>query len=460
MANPATQSARSEASNCDGAELPIDPFLAVHYHFGMLLGVEEFENPPAYARGKMRLHNAWLHREGVVWGLGVTLDAPSGEVRVEPGLATDSEGRELYLDERVCLGVDRWIAERVLEDEELLGRTIRDKNATSAQFAAYIAIRFRSCLTRQVPALRRDCDASDQGVSYSRVLETVKVEILPAGLEGEPPRILPLEAPYPLLRILTGLAGPDEEADGAEIEARDERLRILALPPAERHEAFLAAVRRFAALDTVRLRPGKTGDGEDSRLFPAEDQPVLLARVDFDLGKQNGVWKIQEESFVDNGVRPAHVAARTLLDFVAAGIPLAPVGSAVGPRIDADNVEFKESGGVIYLHSDLEIVESTLTPEAFQVAVFSEAGGWEERTFEEPPRLLNNSTTTIRLAIDSNNKIQMNQLTRVVARGEGLRPVMGTTADGTFLPLAGAQQDAPVRGGAGRDFTTVVQRSS
>ena len=64
---------------------PISPYLGIHYHFGMLLGVDDFETEQAYHRGKSRLHNAWLHREGVVWGMEVRLDAEKGEVRVLPG---------------------------------------------------------------------------------------------------------------------------------------------------------------------------------------------------------------------------------------------------------------------------------------------------------------------------------------------------------------------------------------
>ena len=53
----------------------VDPFRALHVHFGMLMGVDDFETIDAYHRGKMWLHSSWLHREGVLWGLRVALDA-------------------------------------------------------------------------------------------------------------------------------------------------------------------------------------------------------------------------------------------------------------------------------------------------------------------------------------------------------------------------------------------------
>ena len=45
----------------DGA---LNPFYSLNYHFGMLLGVDDFATEQAHHAGKMRLHNAWLHRSG------------------------------------------------------------------------------------------------------------------------------------------------------------------------------------------------------------------------------------------------------------------------------------------------------------------------------------------------------------------------------------------------------------
>src|SRR6185503_7811784 len=101
-----------DMSGCtqDGARTltPISPYLGIHYHFGMLLGVDDFETEQAYHRGKMQLHNAWLHRQGVVWGFGVGVDNEHGEIRVKPGLALDSAGHELHLDADYCINVGEW----------------------------------------------------------------------------------------------------------------------------------------------------------------------------------------------------------------------------------------------------------------------------------------------------------------------------------------------------------------
>src|SRR6185503_11466433 len=63
------------AANQPTELLPVSPFTAIQYNFGMLLGVDDLETAQAYPRGKMRLDNAWLHREGVVRGLNVSFNA-------------------------------------------------------------------------------------------------------------------------------------------------------------------------------------------------------------------------------------------------------------------------------------------------------------------------------------------------------------------------------------------------
>src|SRR6266850_2703733 len=87
--------------------LPASPFTTLQYHFGMLLGVDDLEAGQAYPRGKIRLHNAWLHREGVVWGFDVGLNKRH-ELAVQPGLALDAAGHELHLDVTACVDLGKW----------------------------------------------------------------------------------------------------------------------------------------------------------------------------------------------------------------------------------------------------------------------------------------------------------------------------------------------------------------
>jgi hypothetical protein len=171
---PDTKTCNGTSSAADGELLPLSPYYALHYTFGMLLGVDDFDTEQAYHRAKMRLHNAWLHGEGVVWGLGVLLDTKSGETRVQAGLATDLAGRELHLDGDACLNVGEWYAVHKAD----VNNTSGDPNAP--KFDAHIVIRFKTCLARPIPALAPTCQGAGAGdTAYSRVLETIEILMRP-----------------------------------------------------------------------------------------------------------------------------------------------------------------------------------------------------------------------------------------------------------------------------------------
>ena len=86
-----TRPASDEVCIPDERSLPDGPFTSLRYHFGMLLGVDDFATEQRYHRGKMRLHSAWLHRAGIVWGLDVDVVPDKREIGVEPGLGLDPD---------------------------------------------------------------------------------------------------------------------------------------------------------------------------------------------------------------------------------------------------------------------------------------------------------------------------------------------------------------------------------
>ncbi|MBV9110497.1 MAG: hypothetical protein JO306_13890, partial [Gemmatimonadetes bacterium] len=143
-----------------GGLLPASPFYAPRYHFGMLLGVDDFETEQAYHRGKGRLHNAWLHGEGVVWGLAVDLPAAGaklrGEIRVNPGLALDAAGRELHLDAAACVDVAAWYQAHAQDAEMGAVATVAANGAVTIS-AAHVVARFSACAARPVPSIAEPC---------------------------------------------------------------------------------------------------------------------------------------------------------------------------------------------------------------------------------------------------------------------------------------------------------------
>jgi hypothetical protein len=296
-----------------GELLPLSPFYALRYHFGMLLGVDDFETEQAYHRAKVRLHNAWLHREGVVWGFNVGLDHDHHEIRVRPGLALDAAGHELHLEADACVNVGEWVAEH----EKDPGFEIMTGEDGGKTFDAHVVIRFKACLTRQVPALLEPCDNGNTGTAYSRVFETVEILLRP---NLSPPCVYP----YHRLRLMFGLDEPKQREDSTEITDDDQAvLDILAAireqPKAKQTAAYLKAFHRFSVLDGIDLKPAASVDGARTLLFPGrDDDPLVLADIaGIKLAKQDSSWRLAGGE-VDTSVRPMHVATSTLQDLLAA----------------------------------------------------------------------------------------------------------------------------------------------
>lgn len=194
---------------CGGDELPVNPFLALRVAFGMLLGEDDFRVLMGNPRGKLMLHNAWLHGPGVVRGLGVARDGD--ELRVLPGLAVDGLGRELTLEAAWCVSLTAWAREWIDAHPPQDGRPGPAPAAGDPEpgpprrrtVEAWILAEFASCPDRPVPALADPCDVTRRHDDFSRIVESARITL--RSTAPEPWR------PYPRVRVLLGL---DEAAPG------------------------------------------------------------------------------------------------------------------------------------------------------------------------------------------------------------------------------------------------------
>lgn len=440
-----------------GALLPVSPYLGLYYHFGMLLGVDDLETGQAYHRGKMRLHNAWLHGQGVVWGLGVELDAGKGggEIRVKPGLAVDAAGRELHLDGPACLNIAAWVAAH--KDDAAFREAARkyDPNVDVPSegsptppaplpdvvtFDAYVVIKFKACLTRPVPAVASTCAGSETETAFSRVSEIIDIRLLP----GEPP---PRPRTHHLLRLLFSLDEPETDEDDvilpddeAVIQKRD---AILELPVHERPRAYLAAFQEVAAMDEIKLSPA-TKDGA-TLLFPADDDTsIVIAKIPA-IQLDRSVYV--SGGPVDNAVRPVLVPTTVLQDLLNG--PRLGSSDAGGPRVleaaltpdgapDVTGVRLTFSGALT-----ASTVNTADNPSAFTVTWFDTT--WHQAQNQQAtldgadPSIVNITFDTIAAGW---------RRIRVVARGTGPTPILSDT----LLPLAGAQGGPPASADEGHDY--------
>jgi hypothetical protein len=439
------------------------PFESLKVHFGMLLGVDDFEVLQGHPLGKMRLHNAWLHRDGVVWGYGVSVDPARGEIRVKPGLALDPAGHELHLEGDACLDVAAWLKKKLQdEDPDLLAVLSRVGNVVT--FDARVVIRYRACCSREVPALAEPCEGGGGGTVHSRLQETVEVLLLP-GLAPEQSH----DHPYPRLRLLFALRDPATE--GAVVIPRDQEVldrlaTILAEPPADQPKAYLEALRDFAALDEIDLAPLNPFDTESGPipLYPGpEHAPVVLANlkgIRLEDGGAN-VFTLTSVDEVDVTVRPSHVATSTIQELVcgpllaalAAGPPPPPppvAGAPSGPRVIRSSVTFSAATKLITFRTDRGLHASTVHRDAFEVQVLKEAAqGWNAAVVTDASYEESGGEFTVKVQI---GRLPVGENVRFLARGTGPTPLLGSD----LAPLAGAVGEPSAA--EGRDFVAMLRR--
>ena len=244
----------------DDGTVPDDPFTSLRYHFGMLLGVDDFETEQGYHRGQMRLHQSWLHGAGVDWGLSVTLDQARNEVRVERGLAQDGAGRPLHLDGPACLDPGAWLdahdseVERIDPPRGRRHRLPRTRRGTLGELSDAARTGARRALRQ-----RRSRDRVLACVGNNRAAACPRPRGRPAGpLPGVSDPARPARP--------RGGRGRCDRGPGPRGRARDRGRG----PPA----AALAAFRAQANADVLALEP------PDSALTAeAPPAPVVLANL-------------------------------------------------------------------------------------------------------------------------------------------------------------------------------------
>jgi len=436
---------RATGQATDDALLPIGPFTALQYHFGMLLGVDDLDTAQAYPRGKIRLHNAWLHREGVVWGLDVRFNERR-ELTVTPGLALDAAGRELHLDATACVDLGKWYAKHA-DDPDFL---FEDMPNGRKRFAVHVVARFRACPARPVPAIADPCAGAETDTAYSRVTESVELLLRP-GIA------VPKDPGYHRLRVLFALE-PDS-AQYAEVQARREL--ILGQPLGNQPAAYLAAFREFAALDEIDLGPQRDADGVATSLVPEDPTEVVLADVEgiiVRLGVDG--WAVSDPLPVPNvRVRPSHVATATIQELLCGPLyalgtpgsppPAPPPPPDTGPRIDPASVRITGRRKIV-LRTNRALDRESVRPSQFSITAYTKSDGWH--TLDIANAFPDAAGTLV--TIDLKESMTTGSTIRLIARGTGPTPLLGED----LAPLAGSLTDPPASANDGHDFVLMLRR--
>lgn len=438
------------ATRCGGG-LPDSPDCAVNYHFGQLLGVEDFRADQGFHIGHQRRHQRLLHGWGVVWGLAVSFVAETRELRVAPGHALDRQGRDLVVAAAQCMSLPAWWAKH--RDDEIFAGI---PNKDDATFDADVIACYRSCLTRPVPALADPCTASGSAgqagsdMAYSRICETVQLYLVPR--MDPAPAAQPGPGPYHLLRLLLGLDEVAVDADGDPLPddawLAGRLADIAALPAADAAAAtadlWQAVIARAAAATTdTRLAavwspPDQLPDGSgtasgdclvlarlsDIHVFPGETGPsATVGGIDMD----RRMTLLPSQTLQAALLRPGVAAA----------------AAPAGPVLVADGLAV--AGTDLQLTFNRPLAAASVTAQAFAAAEFDAATGWSAFTPGVPA--YDDASRSVTLPLD---RAPTGARVRVTVRGAGPTPLLG--AD--FVAAGAPAPDAD-----GRDLSTTITGS-
>lgn len=423
-------------TSCSATDLPVNPFLALRVAYGMLLGEDDFRTLMGNPRGKQRLHAAWLHGCGVVWGYGVTVESERTlTLKVSPGLAVDGLGRELLADTSWCLDMRQWLAKH--QDAIDAGRKTQTLHA-------YLVAQHDCRPTTPVPTLADPCDITRKHDDYSRVFETVRLDLRPG---RRPDR----SRAYRRVRVLLGLdeAGPDDRAGE---KAAAVRRDIFSKPPDERPAAMLREFHRMASADAAELLPAKEPRESWPTLFPALDSgsEVVLARVEIDLRDRDGCNEIARVR-PDSGERSALLPTSVINELacaVASAVPAETAGAYVnGPQVIPE-VYWNDDASALWFAVTAPLMPASVSRRAVRLTSLSERGWVEEDVdsvrYDDAEQRI---TVTLNAPPD-------NDLVRLIVRGTGGAPVFGRDP---AIPLAGLAGAPPGDANDGHDAVLTLR---
>lgn len=415
-----------------GGSLPDQPDCAIHYHYGLLLGVEDFRAEQGFHLGHHRRHQRLLHGGGVVHGYGVRFLPETREIRVEPGFALDGQGRDLALETAQCLGLPAWWEQNRGTDAFA---DLPDKD--DATFDADVLLTAGTCLSRPVPAIADPCAEGGGEIAYARICETARLTLVrrPEALTKPP---LP-PPPYRLVRRLLGLAeadppDPDEAwltAQLASLGALSGMARRNAATALWRAVAARAAAATADPLEAPLWRPPPDLDGVEDR-----SQSLVIARLTgVRLKRGEAGWEASVADLSIDG--RATLLPTQLLQAALRPLPAAPAG----PVLAGMTLGAQEAA----LRFDRPLAPASATPAAFAVTEFDAATGWS--AFTVASVALSDGNRLATLALD---RAPSGLRVRATAIGRGPAPLLG--AD--LIPAGAPDPDAD-----GTDQSLTLPRS-
>jgi hypothetical protein len=425
-----------DVSCCDGcagghgkSDLAVNPFVALRATYGMSLGEDDFSVLMGSPRGKLMLHQAWMHGQGVVWGLVPSVrDRHTGssnlsqDVWVSPGLAVDGLGRELHSEADQCVPMTTWLD--CHRDDTMA-------TECSQTVRGVLVAHFAGCPFRLVPAIADPCDVTRRRNDYSRVAESVRFTVEDTWPEPKPT--------YRRVRVFLGLARP-EAGDDEFLAARAD---VADAPRAMRPQRMLGYLRAFAARDVLDLEPAEEPDTGSPTLSPTLEEwsGVVLGTVKATLVVGEGCTRLSSLA-VTPRPRQALLPTNVLQDLVCALAPglIGPKGESAGSCGDAGGPRLISEVNWIVPRSEFTFDVSLplaigSQERGVEVSSLSDgARGWSREQVEEITLSEDAGTVTVRM----NAPVDF-ETVRIIIRGTGRFPMVGANG----VPFAGRKGGPP-----------------
>lgn len=289
----------------------LSPDLRVNYEFGLVLGVDEFQQEQLYFLDKDYLHNRALHGYGTVYGLKVEATRPAGDAKdvlitVEPGLGIDQCGRYILLRNAQCAHLKAWLNKQS-------PNVVAQHKEASGDIHLYVVASYDECLEALVPIPGAPCSSSESTSAPSRIRDSFNLELrweppkmaawaavdLFARLMGHVrfvPQLSPLDSDEGrIIALVRELDNPDAVflLPGSEFfldsppassppESPPAEEPFLRLPLETAHEALDRIFTVWVTEVRPRIQPSLS-----DQCSPAMDPGILLARIDFGLANNN-----------------------------------------------------------------------------------------------------------------------------------------------------------------------------
>jgi hypothetical protein len=351
-----------------------DPSSHVNYAKGMVLGVDDFTQEFAYLSGRDR----WLAREaigyGTLSGLTVTLTdggAEGPKVNVGAGSALTPSGKLVCVGTAQCAFLDAWLAKT--ENAKQVAAIAGVSSPPADIVPLYLTLCYRDCLTAPVPIPGEPCRAESALMAPSRVTDSYQLT-----LSTKQPRQLEQQALRDFVTWLRQVAVVDAASPPASESELVAALRTAAQPWFDAYAASPPLSPPISLADylfgsppaSLQIAAGELGTllRAAMRLWvtelrplwqacccacagneAAEDDCLLLARIDVPVINVAGVWSVDStrlsslQVVEDDRATLVHLA---LLQewLLSAPEPVSP--AATGVQIQVDLLNASETLGV------------------------------------------------------------------------------------------------------------------